>query len=616
MPSRWVRNGLWALGALVVVLALAVAALPYFASTQIVRDRIAIEMSAWSGYRVELGDPPKIEVWPFRAILKNVTMSGWSDPDHEPVIVAERVEIELSALAALSGNVVFSTARLIRPTLRVAPVGQKLYLPVSPGGGRIARSIDIARAALAANPTKPDLDALPDTPFGKVEFNDGRITVRRDGKDQEIVSGIAGSVTWAALNRSGSLSATGIWRGENVALDVTVPKPLLLFAGGTAPLSVSLKAAPASLTFDGTATFAGKDPYFSGPATFSSPSLRRMMEWSTEGATPGPAIGSISFSGDIDGSRQRMKFDNANIKLDGNPGMGLIEVAFAGQVPVISGTLAFETLDLRSFLSAFAPLDPEDGAVGQIDTNFSDRLQLDLRLSAAKATAGSFALSDVAATAQVKPGFAAFDISDATAFGGSVQAGVRFNQNDDANLVEVRLLASDIDGALMASAAKLTSLAPAARGKVSVILKGPGKSWRQLLEQCDGSVTAHFGAGKIPNFNLSSFLDRMKKGGFFALAEVTKGDLPISGADFKATIAKGVARIDKAEARTQDYLIALSGIIPYVGGGLALSGLIRPNTQDADPAKPVHASNFFVGGSWDAPFVAPVFEGPPYGRAD
>ena len=61
MPSRWVRWGIWALGGCVVVVAVMLAALPYFASTQIVRDRIAIEMSAWSGYRVELGDAPPYE---------------------------------------------------------------------------------------------------------------------------------------------------------------------------------------------------------------------------------------------------------------------------------------------------------------------------------------------------------------------------------------------------------------------------------------------------------------------------------------------------------------------------------------------------------------------------
>ena len=89
MPSSLVRKGIWAAAAIAVVAFLILAALPFIASTQIVRDRIAIEMSAWSGYRVELGAAPDIEFWPFRAILDNVTLSGWSDPSRKPVIVAE-----------------------------------------------------------------------------------------------------------------------------------------------------------------------------------------------------------------------------------------------------------------------------------------------------------------------------------------------------------------------------------------------------------------------------------------------------------------------------------------------------------------------------------------------
>src|ERR1700755_1015604 len=118
MPAPLIRRGIWAIGAAVIVIALVVAALPLIASTRIVRDRIAWEMSAWSGFRVTIEGAPRIEVWPkFRALLPAVTLSQWTPPDAPPVIEAERVEVELSAMAALHGDVVFSTARLVRPTI-------------------------------------------------------------------------------------------------------------------------------------------------------------------------------------------------------------------------------------------------------------------------------------------------------------------------------------------------------------------------------------------------------------------------------------------------------------------------------------------------------------------
>src|SRR4029450_10172300 len=119
MPSPMVKRGIWTVGAAIVALALLVAFMPLIASTQIVRDRIVLEMGAWSGYRVALGAAPEIEVFPtFHATLNNVTLSDWRDTHRLPVIEAERVEIDLSSLAALAGNIVFSNVGLGRAALR------------------------------------------------------------------------------------------------------------------------------------------------------------------------------------------------------------------------------------------------------------------------------------------------------------------------------------------------------------------------------------------------------------------------------------------------------------------------------------------------------------------
>ncbi|TIR71558.1 MAG: AsmA family protein, partial [Mesorhizobium sp.] len=100
---------------------------------------------------------------------------------------------------------------------------------------------------------------------------------------------------------------------------------------------------------------------------------------------------------------------------------------------------------------------------------------------------------------------------------------------------------------------------------------------------------------------------------------------PIDGAEIKASISKGVARLDKAEVNAQKYKIWLSGIASYTGRGLALSGGIIPNGQPAQqqPAQqpptagqtavqapqPPKQSLFFVGGNWSTPFISPISRG-------
>src|SRR5690606_15089411 len=131
--------------------------------------------------------------------------------------------------------------------------------------------------------------------------------------------------------------------------------------------------------------------------------LKRMLEWAGADAAPGDVNGPFEVSCHVSGSSSRLKFEKAQLTINGNPGMGVFDVSF-GQRPIgVSGTLAFKTLDLQSIVAAFTQLPAgrgdADAALGAVAPGQFD---VDLRLSAASAAAGSVALSDVAATAQVK----------------------------------------------------------------------------------------------------------------------------------------------------------------------------------------------------------------------
>ena len=85
------------------------------------------------------------------------------------------------------------------------------------------------------------------------------------------------------------------------------------------------------------------------------------------------------------GDAQRAKFENAELTLDGNPGMGVLDVSITGKVPALPGRW-LSTARLSSLLSAFTPLTAAgEGRAGQADAGFADRIELDLRLSAASA---------------------------------------------------------------------------------------------------------------------------------------------------------------------------------------------------------------------------------------
>jgi AsmA protein len=87
---------------------------------------------------------------------------------------------------------------------------------------------------LETNPDNPDRSALPSDGFGTVEFFDGRIATV-NGDEGDIVTSLSGKLAWPSLDRSASLTANGIWRGENISVEATSAQPLMFLAGGNAP---------------------------------------------------------------------------------------------------------------------------------------------------------------------------------------------------------------------------------------------------------------------------------------------------------------------------------------------------------------------------------------------
>lgn len=593
-----------ALAALLLLAGAAVMLLPWIASTQIVRDRIAWELSLWSGYRVSLGEAPEIDVWPtFKAALRDVSFHPWSG-EEPAVLEADLLDLSLSPVAALRGRVEFTGVAMHRPSLRLTRHGDVLDLPASPGGGRMVRAIETARAVVGVNPASPDQSALPTHPFGTVEFLDGKIAIVSD-EETENVTALNGKITWPALNRGGRINATAIWRGETVSVEASSGAPLILIAGGTGQLDISLKSALAEASFEGQANFSG-ETQLAGSARIASPSLRRMLEWTRVPIAPSASIGAASLAGDIEGSIKRIRLNSAVLTFGSNRGNGVVDITLTDEVPAISGTLAFDKLDLRTYLAAFTSLAAGTGNVyAPIDTGIASQLSLDLRLSAPTATLGDLTLADVAASTQTKGTLTALDLSHANAFGGELQAGIRIDTIEGKKTVELRVLGNDFEALALAKAAGGERLLPQGKANLSIILKGVGDDWNAVLGTADGSVTATSGPGMLGGVDLQKFRERWTTGGFFPLSEIAGGPLPLAGIDFKAKVTGGVARIEKADVMLEGgRVLSFSGIIPYFGRALALSGHLA--SVGPDGTRGIGELPFFIGGAWDSPYIAPV----------
>ncbi|MCB1417820.1 MAG: hypothetical protein KDJ74_01980 [Notoacmeibacter sp.] len=597
----------------IAIAALMILSLPLLASTALIRDRITQEVGGLTGHRVEIGEAPHITLFPeIKVRLKAIQMTDQTQRSRV-FLKADELEVSLSALAAVSGRIEFTAMRLVRPVLFLDR-GNGISLEAAlPRSGHIGRAIARASRQME-NATEADKHKdIPSRAIGTIDIVDGRINLGPEEDGEIKLSALNGKVVWPRMNTALSAKMSGIWNGETFALEGTAEQPIMLLAGGMSDVDLALSSPLLSGNYEGTFSRAPTS-HGEGVLSLQSPAPARAALWLKLPLMPGIAPGQTSMQARVSGDSGRLKLDETAFAGTDVSAKGALEISFAGDVPQISGALDFDFLDLDQLMAAFTSPPPE-----KMDSN--ERIEarrrlpvgLDLRLSASTATLASLSLTKVASTAQVKDGLAVLDISDATAFGGVVQAGLRLGSETWPYTGELRVLATDIDGKAVGDAMGRPNRFPSGTGTISLILEGKARTWRQLLEQSSGSFSAKFIKGSIPDLDLDAFKQQMDARGFFGLQLIEGAPLPFDVAELETTISAGTATIQKAEIRNSEQLVRFTGVIPYAGRSLALSGTLGPSLPTppapATQEKPAGKGDirFFVGGSWNSPFITPVF---------
>ncbi|YBV95349.1 AsmA family protein [Phyllobacteriaceae bacterium JZ32] len=597
-----------------------IAALPFIVSTDAIRIRLAQEISAWTGYSVELRQPPRLTVFPvFQASLSDVTLSKLGEGGQQPVMSADRIDVQLSPLDALMGHISFSETRIVHPRFRLnEPIIDlpQLFTAAANSQGRLGMVIRTAKKLVADNPENPKVDQLASQPFGRIVIENGSLAYRRFGSPlEEQVSDINGTLDWPQTSSPASFRGRANWRGEAAEINFTANQALVLLANGMSAITASVTSKPLTFTFEGNANIS-QNMFFEGALTANSPSLGETMRWAGRSSYGSSSmIGAVELAANVTLTPKRAKLNDVTLTTDKQSAKGVIEIGLEQPVPAVTGTLAFETLDLRSLISAFIPL-PRDGTNDEIDTQFINQLDLDLRLSAQNATVGPVGLANLAAAVQVKGGRAIFDIGDAKAFNGSVQANVQIARNASDASGELRFNGTDLDSAAFASALGVKQPFLNGKGTVSLLMKSPLTKWFSLPDSASGNISLDLGQGQMRGFDFNDFINKARTDRFFALERKQDASLAFNRLTMKATIAEGIATLDNAQVETGNGVLTLAGIVPFLDRSLALSGEIafpaaqnQAQNQNAQPPQAPQPINFFVGGSWDRPFISPMSRG-------
>lgn len=604
--------------AVVIVILIVVACLPLAVSSGVVRDRLERDISAWAGHTVSLGDAPSLDFWPTPTIkLDNVEIRPGTFAGGDPILRADSIVANFNLFSAVRGAPSFSEFRLIRPTFNV-----ELYPDAtsnwSSSSGDLATGVaaTVARdLALQAGNDIPASAVIPDSAaLGTVMIEDGTIKWISDpGAEAEKLTAINGTLSWTAPTAIARANIVAIFRGEQLTVTGSTSAPLLLLGQRTAPLEIKVASAPLNLDFKGSASL-GANMFVSGALQLKSASVRRALEWSGTYIKPGEALGALELSAKITAEQSKAKLDDLIIVVDRNRGIGVLDVTLHDEAPpLIAGTLAFNTLDIASFLQAFTPL-PVAGQdiASTIDTRFLREIGLDLRLSAQSASFGPVALTNLAAAARVEQGRANFDVGDATVYGGSLIGRVALSEKGVDGGVKVQMSARKTDFGQLYDALGLTGPLPRGIGSLDMEVTSPYPTWATAMSDLTGKIDLAVGRGTVPSLNLPKFRELAKTERFFDLEQLGEGSgFAFDSARIEASIADGEAKLTTAELIGSQQMISLSGVIPYSRSSLAIAGVLGPKPRPAD-ATAVNTDaaltplRFFVGGSWPQPVFSPV----------
>lgn len=617
----------WLLGITVLFVALigaAAFAVPVLITTDTLRLALEEEISAITGHEVILGETTAVRYLPTPEVSVDGIRILDSGNGESPILSADRLTADFGLMSALTGRGQFANFHLENPDVLL-----EIFADGTTGWASERGHVAESAALMAENAQtrregsgQAEASAIPMTPLGVVTLSNGTLRVVDHIHDsEETLTAVNGSLSWPRIGMGARLDMSGVLRDETIKIVASSERPAELLAGTPTPLRFNLTSDLLSLNYSGTIAFTGT-AMLDGDIRLSSPSARSALRWSGAEIKPGEAIGALDLEAQLQGGARQIRLNELLLDIDDNRGIGALDIAWPENgLPSVSGTLAYNALDVGAFLEAFTPLPGEGDDIATIDTGFLRQLALDLRLSAQTAQIGPVALGNLAAAARIEEGRAVFDIGDATAYGGNVIGRVVISEHGFDGGGELQLSLQEADFGQLYDAVGIAGPLPRGTGTMNLSISSPNPIWATTLRDLTGSLDLTMQQGVIPRLNLGRFRELSASERFFPLDRASDGELAFRSARFAASIANGTAEVTTAEILTENATIILSGLIPYDRGSLAMSGAITgalPETvpgQDAtsvlQPTQPAPNAGsvplrFFIGGSWPTPVISPI----------
>ncbi|CBI75920.1 AsmA family [Bartonella clarridgeiae 73] len=558
----------------------AVIIFPYIVSTDAIRIRLAQDLSVWTGYNVQLRDPPRLKIFPYpKAFLSGVTLTPKIE-SIAPLMEVESIEVDLSLVSLLGGHISFSETRVMYPKFVMdKPVKtiSDFFDTLLRSQGALGLAIQSAREIIKHNPDNPDVASLLNQPFGRIVIENGTL-IYRDGISDvmEKITGLNASIDWPGLTQAVQFRAKARWHGELTELLINADQALFLLAGGKSSLKVSFNSVRGGITFKGQAQLS-EYYIFDGKLSLRFPGWDQTVAWIGGNQFWGNGLKiPIVWESHFLAQPARIRMNNIIFTIGTANARGALEFDFKNHVPVLIGSLGFDKLDFNILKSLFFCSEKENEF---FDVAFLNRIGLDIRLSAPQAKIGDIGLTDLAAAIQIKNGHGIFDLGNVNIFGGSIQSNIQIIPDGKRANIKGSASGTSVDVQAISLALGLSPLLQAKTNFIMTMQMFPN-CWSKILTQMQGQLTLNMSSGRLVGYNLNDLQSKLSENEQFLLMNNQKLSTDFDRLNIKAKLSDGVISVTEALMHTADWNLSVhKAIETFVTKGERNDLILRAKLQ-------------------------------------
>lgn len=498
--------------ALVVLLVIAVIALPFLIPTDTITSQVVATVKEKTGRELKLGSQPSLSFFPRLAFeAQNVSLSDPGGFERGALISMDEIKVDLELMPLLSGEYNIDKFILVKPVidLKVAEDGSVNWDVSGP------QQASGENAAPATDPSSGGGSGLANLRLGQIEISDGRIHYSNatDGT-KDALENVNLSVALKDIASPFEAKGSAVWNGENSDLTVRVGSPKALMDGQATEFAISLESKHVKTSFDGTLT-PENGGGLTGQIETSTPSIRALAEWARRPMAPGNGLGPFSVKSKINFADATATLSDAEISLDGMNARGNAVVAFAGERPNIRGSLGVDRIDINKYLGGGAggsgggTSSGSGGTGGWSDApiDFSGLRAIDaqLQLSASQILFQKIKIGKSGLAVNIAGGVLSAKLTELALYGGQATGALKLDGSKKTQSVAASASIGGVQAhPFLTDAIGLTWLEGA--GKLTFNVAASGASQRQLVSTLGGKAAVVFSDGAIRGINIAQMV--------------------------------------------------------------------------------------------------------------